>query len=138
MKNVIGILTLLFVTLGSIAQNSDTLTYRTYSKEEKEIPFRQTIVILKILPDSTYRKIFYTGEINDNKKEYEKWNREEDYGTWKIEKNKIIILKRGQIEERLKIKKRKLKYMRMQKMEKGFTIKHKRWIFEKKPIYRKE
>lgn len=138
MKSLIAIVTLLFLKLGSIAQNSDTLTYRTYLKEEKEIPSRQTIVILKILPDSTYRKIFYTGKINDNKGEYEKWSREENYGTWRIERNKIIILQRGQIEERLKIKKRKLKYMRIQKMEKGFTIKHKRWIFEKKPIYRRE
>lgn len=138
MKSLIAIVTLLCVTLGSIAQNSETLTYRTYLKEEKEIPYRQTIVILKILPDSTYRKIFYTGKINDNKGEYEKWSREENYGTWRIERNKIIILQRGQIEERLKIKKRKLKYMRIQKMEKGFTIKHKRWIFEKKPIYRRE
>lgn len=138
MKSLIAIVTLLCVTLGSIAQNSDTLTYRTYLKEEKEIPSRQTIVILKILPDSTYRKIFYTGKINDNKGEYEKWSREENYGTWRIERNKIIILQRGQIEERLKIKKKKLKYMRIQKMEKGFTIKHKRWIFEKKPIYRRE
>lgn len=138
MKSLIAIVTLLFLKLGSIAQNSDTLTYRTYLKEEKEIPSRQTIVILKILPDSTYRKIFYTGKINDNKGEYEKWSREENYGTWRIERNKIIILQRGQIEERLKIKKRKLKYMRIQKMEKGFMIKHKRWIFEKKPIYRRE
>lgn len=138
MKNLIGILTLLFVTSISIAQNSDTLTYKTYSKEKREIPFRQTIVILKLYPDSTYRKIFYTGEINDKKEEYKKWNREEYFGNWRIERNKIIILKQGQIEERLKIKKGKLKYMKIQKMEKGLSIKYNRWIFEKKTIYRRE
>ena len=139
-KNKNGLALLLCLTLcvnGIVsAQKSDTVAvYSNYSQYKNTLPPHQIVTYLILKADSTFEWIDYTGEINDDKKKYLSWKKDESSGVWKKNK-KIITLIRGNVSCQFIASNKYIKPKRFQNKSTGFSVKYKKWIFERRTKYK--
>ena len=116
-------------------QVNDTLIYENYSIVKRELLPGQYLTRYYLLPDSTWIHHQHWSLHKDSKDNYQNWKFEELNGTWRINKN-TLILKRGDLTGYYKINKRYFKWKRIQVMhDGGRVLRYHKWIFEKRAKY---